>query len=406
MSQLTQQIEGTARSRILREFILNSAVYPVFDGIRAISVDGISAYLLEIPHYFIFVAAAIQAWYLGKRPSRSWIQQALGNLIAPTLYTLLDISLEGFTRFWQTPYHTIYWVFSLGMAFLYACDGLLPRWRRAILLLINLWRVLLFPTLYAVSELSTELSPNWGDLRTYLLGNSAHFFILLAALLFGLLLGVREIERDHYMQTLRQIARSLKQVSEWSLDSDLLAQSLKDQQVLEQHRVLRAVLFMDIRNFTRWSDSKSPETVVNMLNQFYELAEQIIVQGGGSKPHFIGDEVMTWFPTPAQAVETARVLNQRANQALGKFDLATGMGIHWGEVVEGLMGSSNTRNFNILGDTVNTTSRLVSAAQPGEVLLSEALVAALDVPPPLGGSREIQAKGKERPLQVYVIREA
>jgi len=97
------------------------------------------------------------------------------------------------------------------------------------------------------------------------------------------------------------------------------------------------------------------------------------------------------------------VLNQRANQALGEFGLATGMGIHWGEVLEGLMGSSNTRNFNILGDTVNTTSRLVGAAKSGEMLLSEALVAELAEALPLGESRQIQAKGKERPLQVHVM---
>ena len=62
--------------------------------------------------------------------------------------------------------------------------------------------------------------------------------------------------------------------------------------VQQQQRVQRTVLFMDIRGFTSWSEAKSPEMVVTMLNEFYEMAEQIVAAGGGTKPHFIGDEVM------------------------------------------------------------------------------------------------------------------
>ncbi|HFQ92968.1 MAG TPA: hypothetical protein ENK32_03085, partial [Anaerolineae bacterium] len=87
---LTEQIEGNKHSRIIREFITNSGIYPLFDGIRAISTTGPHDYFTEFPNYLLFIAAAIQAWFIGTRPSTAWKQRALGNLIAPTLYTLAD----------------------------------------------------------------------------------------------------------------------------------------------------------------------------------------------------------------------------------------------------------------------------------------------------------------------------
>jgi class 3 adenylate cyclase len=225
----------------------------------------------------------------------------------------------------------------------------------------------------------------------------------MAAILFGLLLGFQEIQTDHYLTVLRRIASWLKNVSEWALPPDLLAASLDDKQILNQRRVERTVLFMDIRGFTRWSERKDPETVVNMLNEFYQLAESIIIEGGGRKPHFIGDEVMTWFDNPEQAVLTARLLSRRVNQMLRPYQLSTGAGLHLGEVVEGLMGSQTTRSYNILGDTVNTASRLVSAAQPGELLISESVAQALTLTADLPDSRPIQAKGKAQPITAYAV---
>ena len=406
MTTLSQKIEGSARSRIWREFVTTSALYPVFDAIRVLSTEGVIAYLTELPHYLIFAAAGLQAWFLGRRPLLPWYQRAIGSLIAPALYTLIDMGLEGITSFWSKPNHWIYWLFSLGIALFFTLEGLLPRLRPIILMGMNIWRVMLFPILYATSELTIELStrPTWADFQDYWFGNSGHIFILLASLLFGLLLGLREIDLDDYLQVLRQVARQLKQVSEWSLDADLLARSMQDEDALSQQRVNRAVLFSDVRGFTQWSEQQPPETVVKMLNQFYELADKIVVQKGGTKPHFIGDEVMTWFADPATAVAAACQLRDEVTTALQPFGLQTGTGVHWGEVVEGLMGSSDTRNYNILGDTVNTASRLVSAAQPGEVLISETLWELVKSTAVVStSSRDIQAKGKERPLRVHSI---
>ncbi len=402
---LTEQIEGSTRNRVIREFLTNSGIFPLFNGIRTLSVEGPQYYFTELPYYLLFLSAVIQAWFIGTRSPSAWKQRALGNLIAPALYTLVDMPLEGAAEFLSEPYHWVFWIFAIGMTIFYLLEGLIPDGRAMFILLMNLWRVMLFPILYGVSELSGELE---GDitgqsLRTYLSSSDGHQFILMAAILFGLLLGFQEIQTDHYLTVLRRIASYLKNVSEWALAPDLLAASLNDEQILQQRRVQRAVLFMDIRGFTRWSESKDPETVVNMLNQFYQLAESIIMEGGGHKPHFIGDEVMTWFDDPEQAVLTARLLSRRVNQMLRPYQLSTGAGLHLGDVVEGLMGSPTTRSYNILGDTVNTASRLVSAAQPGELLISESVAQALTLTTDLPASRPIRAKGKAQPIMAYAV---
>ena len=142
---ISEQIQGSPRSRIMREFVTNSAVYPFFDAIRVISTVGVISYVTELPHYLLFLAAGIQAWFLGRRANLPWPQQALGNLIAPAIYTLIDTVLEGWGIFWSEPNHWLYWIFSLGMALFYALEDAFPKIKKPLVLLMNLWRVLLFP---------------------------------------------------------------------------------------------------------------------------------------------------------------------------------------------------------------------------------------------------------------------
>ncbi len=402
---LARRIEGTPQGRILREFATNAAIFPVFDAIRTMATQGVAAYVLALPHYMMLISAAVQAWFLGTRKENTWWQAAAGNLIGVSLYTVLDILLEGPADFAGAPYHWVYWVFSLGMALLYAVKELGPRLATLVVVASSLWRVLLFPALYVLSETTGELggSLNWDTLRTYWASSGGHTFILLASVMFGLLLGLSEAQVNRYMRFLQEVAQQLRQYSEWSIDPNLLAQSLQDVSALGQRRVERTILFMDIRGFTNWSQHKDPETVVGMLNQFYEISEQVLRECGGHKPHFIGDEVMTWFDDPATALKGARDLVTQANAALSVYGLAVGVGLHSGEVVEGLMGSTHTRLYNIIGDTVNTTSRLVSAAQPGEVLASETVVQQVAGVSASGEPRFITAKGKDKPLKVYPV---
>jgi class 3 adenylate cyclase len=401
---LTQRLGRSSIQRILRELVTNSGLFPLFDAMRFISERGVVAYLTELTHYAIFIAAIAQAWFLGRRSDYPAWQRAAGNLIGVVLYTLLDFIIDGPADFFRQPYHWLFWAYALGMALFYLIESGMPRLRTLGIMLISLWRVMLFPTLYYLSELGGELKAlTEVHLEQYWNSSTGHIFITLAAVLFGLMLGLSEIEVARYTGFLRKVARRFKEVSEWSIDSDLLEESLEDSGALQQRRAERTVLFMDIRGFTAWSENRQPEVVVGMLNQYYEVAEKVITEGGGRKPHFIADAVMAWFDEPQDAASTARKLSRQSADLLSKDQLASGIGLHTGEVVEGLMGSSTTRSYNIIGDTVNTASRLCSAAAGGEVLISETLATRIALDVTGRPAQELQVKGKQEPVRVYQL---
>jgi len=262
---LASRIEGSPFGRALREFATGSALFPILNLIRALSLEGGGAVFRDSALYLLFASAAVQAWLLGRRVRLAAWQRALGNLIAPASYTCLDLLIEGPAELVANPYHWVYWIFSLIVALLSLAESRRDGTRAAAATVgISLARVLLFPSLYMLSEAALEL-PERIDLAAlsgYWFGQQGHLFILLGSLVFGLLLGLSEAQLQRYAAFLRGVAHRHRQISEWSLRPDLLERSLADGSVLEQRRADRAVLFMDVRGFTRWTEGKPPEQVI------------------------------------------------------------------------------------------------------------------------------------------------
>jgi class 3 adenylate cyclase len=187
------------------------------------------------------------------------------------------------------------------------------------------------------------------------------------------------------------------------LGRDLLGQTFVNPAVLGLARRERVVMFMDVRGFTRWSEAQSPEAVVNLLNQYYQVAETILFRHGTIKFKLTADEVMAVFATVEAAVAAALELRLQVKQLLLPHHLSAGIGLHSGPLVEGLVGSSNVKFYDVLGDTVNTAKRIESAAGQNELLISEEIRNHLDQTFPTGIKREIQAKGKGNGLVVYPL---
>jgi class 3 adenylate cyclase len=112
---------------------------------------------------------------------------------------------------------------------------------------------------------------------------------------------------------------------------------------------------------------------------------------------------MTRFDTPEAALRTALDLQAGLQSVLASFNLAVGIGLHTGEVIEGLMGSANTRKYDIIGDAVNTAKRLESSAGQGEIVLSAATYQALPDKPDHVTPRTLQVKGKAEALQAFAF---
>ncbi|MBA2664207.1 MAG: GAF domain-containing protein [Bradymonadaceae bacterium] len=142
------------------------------------------------------------------------------------------------------------------------------------------------------------------------------------------------------------------------------------------------VMFADIRNFTSFSERNTPQGVVDMLNEYFELMVDVIFKYEGTLDKFIGDEIMAIWGAPiAHPDDTERAVRcaVEMQQMLKKFNagrseedtLRIGIGLNSGEVVAGYMGSTKSMNYTVMGDTVNTTSRICSAAGPGDVLIGQ-----------------------------------
>jgi class 3 adenylate cyclase len=200
--------------------------------------------------------------------------------------------------------------------------------------------------------------------------------------------------------TLYLTAGRLRDFSEWSMGRDLVARAVADSSVLKLKRESRAVLFMDIRGFTRWTEPRPPEAVVQMLDAYFAAAEAVWSRFDPVIARLIADEVMLVVPDLRTGLRLAARLRDDTLRTLEPFGLTVGIGINEGTLMEGLIGSPTIRAYDIIGDTANTASRLCSAAAPGEILVPEPQALACKTFAVFGPARMIEAKGKRDPLAV------
>jgi class 3 adenylate cyclase len=184
------------------------------------------------------------------------------------------------------------------------------------------------------------------------------------------------------------------------------------------HRQSVAVLFSDLRGFTTYSEKLPPERLVEELNAYLEAMVTVIKAEGGVIDKYIGDAIMVVFGIPTERsddatralrcairMDEALVEHNRHRATLGQPALRHGVGVHYGDVVAGNLGTSERLQYTVVGDTVNLASRLESATKELGValLFSQDLVDAVpeaDRFAVLRGCGSITVKGREAPVEV------
>ena len=132
-----------------------------------------------------------------------------------------------------------------------------------------------------------------------------------------------------------------------------------------------AVMFADIVGFTSLAERSSPEGIVLMLREFHRLVEESVFDHGGTLDKYLGDGVMVTFGTPTRGKRDASDALCCANDLLqrmeswnqsrasdGHREIRVSIGVHFGSVVLGDIGTERRLEYATLGDTVNVASRL------------------------------------------------
>lgn len=138
------------------------------------------------------------------------------------------------------------------------------------------------------------------------------------------------------------------------------------------------VVVTDLRGFTAWAERRTPLDVLSRLNELQGMLAACVLDEGGTVDKFMGDGMLAVFGAPRAVDDHAdRALRavERMRTGMGRFpEFALGVGVHSGEVVVGCLGAGIRLEFTIVGDTVNTASRLESATKDHgvSVLVSDA----------------------------------
>jgi class 3 adenylate cyclase len=194
------------------------------------------------------------------------------------------------------------------------------------------------------------------------------------------------------------------------VDPDLAERVLEEGTDLSGEEVEASLLFLDVRGFTTMSERLSAPEVVARLNELYDLCVPVVARHGGHANKFIGDGMLAVFGAPerhrdhadravAAAVEIAQCV-----QAYFRGGLRVGIGVNSGPVLVGTVGGGGRLDFTVIGDAVNTASRVESATREtdDDVLVTGAT---LDL---LSGGRDgweerpaIPLKGKSERVRLY-----
>jgi len=169
-------------------------------------------------------------------------------------------------------------------------------------------------------------------------------------------------------------------------------------------------LFSDVRDFTAMSEKMIPEEIIEVLNTYLNLQANIIRNWGGVVDKYVGDEIVAIFEGKGQEVNAVRAaieiqkfcrsLNW-ARAKLGKKQMNVGIGLNSGEVVMGNMGSQEQMNYTVIGDNINLTARLCSAAAAGQVVVSKATADAVGKKAVLNKLEPVKVKGKEKLIDIF-----
>jgi adenylate cyclase len=199
------------------------------------------------------------------------------------------------------------------------------------------------------------------------------------------------------------------------ISKEVAEKMLEQNGQLESRRMNVAVMFIDIRDFTKFACDKSPEEIVQYQNLFFNKVVTVVSKHGGIVNQFLGDGCMTTFGAPVEIENPSCQAVNAALELLGQIrldvqvnrmnDTTIGVGIHCGEAVTGNIGNAERQQYSITGNVVIMASRIeqLNKTYQSQLLVSEEVIRETNFVHPSQKLGNIILKGFETPLSIYQL---
>ena len=184
--------------------------------------------------------------------------------------------------------------------------------------------------------------------------------------------------------------------------------------LLVSENIDASVVFMDICGFTAISEKEPANFVVSLINKYFDIMVKEIIFHGGYIDKFLGDAVMAVFTGEFhtdRAIEASLAVQKSIQSQEEKisenetFMPKVSIGINSGDMISGNIGSAALKrlDFTVIGDTVNTSQRLQSAALPGQIVISKTIYEKVKNSFHCQLIGDIALKNKKHPITIFEV---
>jgi len=266
----------------------------------------------------------------------------------------------------------------------------------------------------STNDLSNRVQVEYSDET----GKLAHTFNIMVG---ALETAYKQIKRYAFDAALaRKKEQKIRTIFQKFVPADVIEQFFAnpEKMLVGENRVI-SILFSDIRSFTTISEQMMPDDLVNSLNRYFTIMVDIIDARGGTVDKYIGDAIMAFFGAPARhkddatrsvlaGIEMNEALEEFNTQQrkLGKPEFRIGVGINYGVVTVGNIGTEKKMDYTIIGDMVNLASRMEGLTkkyhQP--LLISESLHQKVKDEVVCRLIDSVAVKGKTKGVKIYTAK--
>lgn len=381
---------------MIRSFFEELLLYSGLFGLYYIIMQAIIekwGFFSDVGHLGLTVTLLVQAVLLA-RYGRKSMPRLLLSFLVPLVYSLIELR-EGVANLLNTA-HIGFWIYALLSAvLLIAHEKTRDIGRRIADVLLVFLNIFIFLFLYFYFDtwksINTQIDGNQltiGTILSYLsefLSDLTHWYIIFGGLLLAATIAIGR----------NDIARLKDRI--FSLFGRYVDSGVRDAIIekgaYEATKRNLCILFSDIMSFTTLCENNSANDIADMLNIYFQFWNEIVKKYNGIIDKYIGDAIMVIFgfddegaacsmaaACALEAAQSSELLYARLAEKNLPVPAGFGVGCHYGELIIGDIGSDDRKNFTVIGDTVNTASRIESVSRKTEsrVIISSQVYKRLD----------------------------